>query len=110
MGELGQVQQATENYEVFVREVNEPWWQDVYLLSELVLQLHDAGKVPGPGQCYALIPHPALGGPNPTNGETIDSRFVQLWTRWCGSAFVFSFWVSHQELPLLIVECHEFFS
>ncbi len=74
----GQLQEVADSYEAFVREVNEQWWQEVYLLSELVLQLHEAGKVPGPGQCYALAPHPALGGPNPANGEAIDPRFVQV--------------------------------
>ena len=74
----GQLQEVADSYEAFVREVNEQWWQEVYLLSELVLQLHDAGKVPGPGQCYALAPHPALGGPNPAIGEVIDPRFVQV--------------------------------
>jgi len=74
----GQLQQIADTYEAFVREVNEQWWQEVYLLSELVFQLHEAGKVPGPGQCYALAPHPALGGPNPANGEAVDPRFVQV--------------------------------
>jgi hypothetical protein len=74
----GQLQPVADSYEAFVREVNEQWWQEVYLLSELVVQLHEAGKVPGPGQCYALAPHPALGGPNPANGEAVDLRFVQV--------------------------------
>jgi len=89
----GQVQQVADSYEAFVREVNEPWWQEVYLLSELVLQLHQAGKVPGPGQCYALAPHPALGGPNPANGEAVDPRFVlvadvAVWQSICAQALV----------------------
>ena len=74
----GHMQQVADDYEAFVREVNEQWWQEVYLLSELVYQLHEAGKVPGPGQCYALAPHPALGGPNPANGEAVDPQFVQV--------------------------------
>ena len=74
----GQLQPVTDSYEAFVREVNEPWWQEVYLLSELVLQLHEVGKVPGPGECYAIAPHPALGGPTPTNGEAVDPRFVLI--------------------------------
>lgn len=74
----GLLHRVAATYEEFVREVNEPWWQEVYLLSELVYQLHEAGKVPGPGQCYALAPHPALGGPNPTNGEAVDPRFVMV--------------------------------
>jgi len=72
----GQLHRAADSYDAFVREVNEQWWQEVYLLSELVYELHQAGKVPGPGQCYALAPHPALGGPNPANGEAVDPRFV----------------------------------
>lgn len=87
----GHVQQVADSYEAFVREVNEQWWQEVYLLSELVLQLHEAGKVAGPGQCYAFAPHPALGGPNPVNGDSIDPRFVQvmdvaLWQSICAQS------------------------
>ena len=29
------------------------------------------------GQCYALAPHPAIGGPNPANGERVDPRLVK---------------------------------
>jgi hypothetical protein len=74
----GQVHKMADTHEDFVRDVNETWWQEVYLLSEVVWQLHEAGKVPGPGQCYALCPHPALGGRNPANGEAIDPRFVMV--------------------------------
>ena len=35
---------AANSYDEFMREVNEPWWQEVHLLSELVLQLHAAGR------------------------------------------------------------------
>ena len=72
----GRLDRVADGYDEFLREVNEQWWQEVYLLSELVCQLHAAGKVPGPGQCYALAPHPARGGPNPTNGDAVDPRFV----------------------------------
>src|SRR5262245_39231648 len=74
----GTVHRVADSYEDFLAEVNQQWWQEVYLLSELVLHLHEAGKVPGPGQCYALAPHPALGGPNPLNGDAVDPRFVML--------------------------------
>ena len=87
----GHLTQVADTYEAFVREVNEPWWQEVYLLSEVVYQLHQAGKVPGPGQCYALCPHPALGSPDPANGEAIDPRFVMVmdmtvWQSLCAQA------------------------
>lgn len=74
----GAVHRMADRYDDFVAEVNEQWWQEVYLLSELVLRLHEAGKVPDPGQCYGLTPHPARGGPNPSNGDAIDPRFVML--------------------------------
>ena len=87
----GAVDRVADRYEDFVAEVNQRWWQEVYLLSELVFRLHDAGKVPGPGQCYALAPHPALGGPNPLNGDELDPRFVMLmdvfvWQSVCSQA------------------------
>lgn len=74
----GEVVRMADTYEEFVAEVNERRWQEAYLLSELVFQLHKVGKVAGPGQCYALAPHPALGGPNPLRGEPVDPRFVQV--------------------------------
>jgi hypothetical protein len=74
----GTVETIANTYEDFIREVNEQWWQEAYLFSELVYELHQQGKVPGPGQCYALAPHPALGGPNPARGEQVDPRFVMV--------------------------------
>lgn len=74
----GQIERMADSYEAFVREVNEQWWHETHLLTELVYQLHQAGKVPGPGQCYALAPHPVLGGPNPANGDAIDPKFVMI--------------------------------
>jgi hypothetical protein len=85
----GSVEHVADSYEEFIRLVNEPRWQEAYLLSELVFELYRQGKVPGPGQCYALAPHPALGGPNPANGEAVDPQFVMvmeigLWQSLCG--------------------------
>jgi Domain of unknown function (DUF1851) len=74
----GTVAHLADRYEDFVTLVNQQEWQQTYLLSESVNSLHEAGKVPGPGQCYALAPHPALGGPNPANGDRLDPRFVLI--------------------------------
>ena len=87
----GTITHASTTYDDFVREVNEPWWQEIFLHSELVLQLHHSGKIPGPGQCYALAPHPAFGGPNPMNGDEVDPRFVTImdvpvWQSICAQA------------------------
>jgi hypothetical protein len=84
----GTVERMADSYEAFIAEVNEQRWQEVYLLSELVFRLHQEGKVPGPCQCYALAPHPALGGPNPMLDQPIDPKFVMvmdigLWQSLC---------------------------
>jgi hypothetical protein len=74
----GTVERIADSFDEFIAQVNERSWQEVYLLSELVLRLHQAEKIPGPGQCYALAPHPALGGPDPMQDQTVDPRFVMI--------------------------------
>lgn len=58
----GGVEEVADSYESFVGCVNDVSWQEDFLLSRTVLDLHGAGKVPGPRECYAIAPHPALGG------------------------------------------------
>jgi hypothetical protein len=84
----GEVSRLADTFEDFIAETNDRSWQEVYLNSELVFRLHQEGKVAGPGQCYALAPHPAMGGPSPLVGYPIDTRFVQvmdigLWQHLC---------------------------
>lgn len=55
--------------EPFERYVNTLAWQERYLLSLAVFDLHRAGKIASGTQCYAIAPHPALGGPNPSVGQ-----------------------------------------
>jgi hypothetical protein len=74
----GRVERIADTNDELIKQVNERWWQETYLFSELVYQLHDAGKIPGSGQCYVLAPHPALGGPNPSAGDAIDTKFVTI--------------------------------
>jgi hypothetical protein len=74
----GTLDKVADSYEEFIALVNEPWWQEVYLLSEWVYELHQQGTVPGSGQCYALVPHPAIGGPNPATDDRIDPQFVMV--------------------------------
>ena len=74
----GSLERVAESYEAFITQVNQQAWQEVYLLSRLVLRLHEAGKVPGDGECYALVPHPAIGGPDPNLVENIDPDLVMV--------------------------------
>ncbi len=89
----GEVERVADTYDQFMDEVNDRCWQEVYLLSKLVFQLHQEGKVAGPDQSYSLAPHPVMGGPNPLTGGSVDTRFVQvmetgLWQHLCAE-FVF---------------------
>jgi hypothetical protein len=74
----GEVVRVADSHEEFRARVNDRAWQEDYLLSEVVYSLHQAGKVAGPRQCYAIAPHPMLGGPNPTAGQQIDPQFVMI--------------------------------
>ena len=72
----GEVERVAPSYEAFIANVNDRPWQEIYLLSRHVLALHQVGKIPAPGECYAIAPHPALGGPNPLAGDAVDPQLV----------------------------------
>lgn len=55
----------------FDASVNNIEWQEEYLRSWLVYELHEDGKIPPDGQCYGFAPHPRVGG-------QIDRRTVML--------------------------------
>lgn len=57
--------------EEFRGRVNSRDWQEEHLVSPLVYSLHEQGKVPGPGQCYAVAPHPIFGG-------RLEPRFIAV--------------------------------
>jgi hypothetical protein len=61
----GALERMADSYEDFIAEVNERWWKECYLLSELVLRLHEAGKVPGPGSVTPWRPTRPGAGPTP---------------------------------------------
>jgi len=67
----GEVERVAETHDAFVADVNDVSWQETYLVSRIVFELHEAGKVPGPKQCYAISPPAALGGPNPMRGDPV---------------------------------------
>jgi hypothetical protein len=74
----GGVERMANSYEAFIAEVNQQWWQEVYLLSELVFRLHEVSKIPGPGQ-------------TPMAGQPVDPKFVivmeiGLWQSLCAQA------------------------
>lgn len=84
----GDLVRVAESHDQFVGLVNTQAWQETYLLSKLVYQLHQEGKIPAADQCYALAPHPAFGTPNPMQGEPVDTKHVmvlpiKIWQHFC---------------------------
>ena len=71
--------------EEFSSCVNAPEWQEVHLLSRQVYELHQRGLVPGPGQCYALAPHPAFTGKIELG--TIMLMDIPVWQSICAQLF-----------------------
>lgn len=74
----GQCVRVADSHADLVQLINSAQGREGLLLASLVSELHDAGKVPGEGQCYALAPHPALGGPDPYAGAAVQARFVMV--------------------------------
>jgi hypothetical protein len=72
----GGVARVAETYDGLISAASDPAWQEHYLRSKLVYELHVAGVIAGPGQCYGAVPHPAIGGTNPMVATTIDPRAV----------------------------------
>jgi hypothetical protein len=58
----GTMTTIAKSVDEFRAQVNDQAWQEEHLLSLLVYQLHEAGKIPGPNECYAFAPHPAFTG------------------------------------------------
>jgi hypothetical protein len=49
------------------------------------------GAVPGPGECYAVVPPAPLGGPNPMGGDLVTASQVMVmrvaaWQAICAQA------------------------
>lgn len=87
----GDVERVADTYEAFVASVNDPAWQEVYLLSNLVHELHESGAIPGPGECYAVAPPAPFGGPNPMGGDVVSTSQVMVmrmaaWQATCAQA------------------------
>jgi len=74
----GNVSMAAPSYEAFKSMVNDRSWQERHLLSRLVFDLHEVGKVPARNECYAIAPHPAVGGLNPVLGQDVDPARVMV--------------------------------
>lgn len=61
----GQLEPIAETAAEFEAMLTDPSWRQVYLLSEYVSRLHQAGKIAAEHDCYAIAPPPLVGGPDP---------------------------------------------
>jgi hypothetical protein len=87
----GDVERVTDTYDAFAASVNDRAWQEVYLLSKLVAELHGSGAIPGPGEGYAVVPPAPFGGPNPMGGDVVSPGQVMVmrmgaWQATCAQA------------------------
>ena len=87
----GAVAEVAGSFDAFQARVNDLKWQETYLISKTVFALLQRGVVPGPGQCYAVAPHPAHGGRHPAALDGPDLRCVMVmdvvvWQSVCSQA------------------------
>jgi hypothetical protein len=73
----GSTRTVAPTYEELTQNVNSREWQERHLLSRAVFDLHAAGVVASGSDCYAIAPHPALGGPNPARGDALQPEFTK---------------------------------
>lgn len=77
----GGISEIAETTQEFRALVNTPEFQEHRLLSLNIFNLHTDGKIPGPKQCYALAPHPALSGKVDTDSAIIMD--ITVWQSIC---------------------------
>ncbi|HYE74906.1 MAG TPA: T6SS immunity protein Tdi1 domain-containing protein [Blastocatellia bacterium] len=81
----GTLQTIARTESEFVARVNNVQWQEEYLLSWLVYQLHEDGKIPAEGECYGFAPHPTFGGQ--LNRQNVMVLEIGVWQSICSQTF-----------------------
>jgi hypothetical protein len=74
-GEVQEVAPDTGTFDAFLRE---PAWCETYLLASSVRALATAGVVARGADCYAIAPHPAVGGPGPWAEPVLDPAAIMV--------------------------------
>jgi hypothetical protein len=74
----GQVEQVAASFGEFESQMNDPAWQEVYLFSKQVHDLHQSGKVAAGTSCYAIAPPPLLGGPDPWSIDRFSPESIMV--------------------------------
>ncbi len=75
---FGEVQELAPDVATLAEFAREPAWQETYLLAASVRALHAAGVVARGTECYAIAPHPAVGGPDPWAEDRLDPAAIMV--------------------------------
>ena len=75
---FGEVQELAPDVATFAEFLREPSWQETYLLAASVRALAAAGIVATGTECFAIAPHPAVGGPDPWADDVLDPAAIMV--------------------------------
>ncbi len=75
---FGEVQELAPDAATLALFLREPAWQETYLLAASVRALAAAGTVAHGTECYAIAPHPAVGGPDPWAETVLDPAAIMV--------------------------------
>jgi hypothetical protein len=74
----GQVERVASSFGEFESLASDASWQEVYLLSRFVSELHESGQVASGTDCYVFAPPPLAGGPDPWAQAALSTRAVMV--------------------------------
>lgn len=75
---FGEVQELAPDTATLALFLREPSWQETYLLAASVRALAAAGTAARGTECYAIAPHPAVGGPDPWAETVLDPAAIMI--------------------------------
>ncbi len=75
---FGEVQELAPDTATLALFLQEPSWQETYLLAASVRALAATGIIARDTECYAIAPHPAVGGPDPWAESVLDPAAIMV--------------------------------
>lgn len=75
---FGEVQELAPDAATLALFLREPSWRETYLLAASVRAAAASGTVARGTECYAIAPHPAVGGPDPWAEAELDPAALMV--------------------------------
>lgn len=75
---FGEVQELAPDAATLALFLREPSWRETYLLAASVRALAATGIAARGTECYAIAPHPAVGGPDPWAELALDPAAIMV--------------------------------